>query len=286
MQAPPLPTGLHPTVRTLSCHPALRGAVLPYFSCEITAAPFTRHLVPDGSVDLLFSLDGSQGHRPGVVEPEICVAGAVTSPVAVQRPVGSRVIGVSFAPGAAAAFLGLPLHQLTDQVCDLRELWGRDAADLLDRLREAAPAARGELLDGFLLRKRAIARAPDPALAAGVELIRSHGGQLSMRALADRLGVPERRLERLFLAGVGVSPKKLSRIARLHAVLGRLARPHAAQVSWGMLAIEHGFSDQAHMIREFRQLVGTTPASYARGGQLSHTFGAGLTAEHPPRLRA
>lgn len=285
MQATPLPTGSHPTVRTLSCHPALRGAVLPYFSCEITAAPFTRHLVPDGSVDVLFSLDGSHGQRPGAVEPEICVAGAVTSPVAVQRPVGSRVIGVSFAPGAAAAFLGLPLHHLTDQVCDLRELWGNDAAELLDQLREAEPAARADLLDGFLLRKRAAARVPDPALAAGVELIRSHGGRLPMRVLADRLDVPERRLERLFLAGVGISPKKLSRIARLHAVLGRLAQPHAAQVSWGMLAIELGFADQSHMIREFRQLVGTTPAGYVRDGQLSHTFGAGLTVARPPRLR-
>ena len=90
----------------------------------------------------------------------------------------------------------------------------------------------------------------------------------------------------MFLAGVGVSPKKLSRIARLHAVLTRLADPRAAPVSWGMLAIEAGFSDQAHLIREFRQLVGTTPASYARDGAPAHTFGAGLTVARSPRLRA
>jgi AraC-like DNA-binding protein len=286
MPAPPPPTGSRPTVHTLACHPELRGAVMPYFSCEITAAPFTRQLVPDGSVDVLFSLDGSYGQRPDAVEPEICVAGAVTSPVAVQRPAGSLVIGVSFAPGAAAGFLGVPLHHLTDRVCDVREMWGRDAGDLLDQLRDAAPAARGGLLDSFLLRKRAAARVPDPALMAGVELIRAHGGRLSMRALAERLGVPERRLERLFLAGVGVSPKKLARIARLHAVLGRLAHARAASVPWGMLAIEFGFADQAHLIREFRQLVGTTPASYARDDARSHTFSAGLTVERPSRLRA
>jgi len=40
------------------------------------------------------------------------------------------------------------------------------------------------------------------------------------------------------------------------------------------------------MIREFRQLVGTTPASYARDGQRSHTFGAGLAVARPARLRA
>ncbi len=269
-----------PTVRTLACHAALHGAVLQYFTCDLANEPFTRHLVPDGSVDLLFSLDDSRGERPGAIEPALCAAGAVTTPVAVRRPAGSRLIGVSFAPGSAGAFLGIPIHQLTDRICDLRELWGPEAGELLDRLREAAtPTARAALLDAVLLRKRARARTSDPVLAAGVELIRSHGGRLSMRALADELEVSERRLERLFLAGVGVSPKKLSRIARLHTVLERLARPSASQPSWGALAVELGFADQAHMIREFRSLAGTTPAGFVRDAGRSHTFGAGLSIQ-------
>lgn len=98
-----------------------------------------------------------------------------------------------------------------------------------------------------------------------------------MRELVAQLAVSERRLERLFLASVGVSPKKLSRIARLNAVLARLGQPRAPTPSWGSLAVELGFADQAHMIREFRQLAGTTPGNYARDHGQSHTYGRGLT---------
>lgn len=136
-----------PTARTMDAHPALRGRVLPYFTCQLGDRPFIRYLVPDGSVDLVFSLDDMRGERPGAIEPDVCVAGMVTAPVSVRRPAGSLVIGVSFAPGCASEFLGVPVHQLNDQVCDLRELWGPSAGELLDRLREATPGARPALLD-------------------------------------------------------------------------------------------------------------------------------------------
>ena len=80
-----------------------------------------------------------------------------------------------------------------------------------------------------------------------------------MSAIARRLGCSPRQLERLFAAGVGLSPKELSRIARFQSLLRLAGREPAA--SWADLAVRGGYADQAHLVREFKAFSGATPTS-------------------------
>ncbi len=84
-----------------------------------------------------------------------------------------------------------------------------------------------------------------------------------------------RSLERLFRLEVGISPKLYARIGRVQGVLGELdgGRP---VTSWSDVAIAHGFSDQSHMIRDFRAIVGTTPERFlSEQTAMAHHFCAG-----------
>jgi AraC-like DNA-binding protein len=64
---------------------------------------------------------------------------------------------------------------------------------------------------------------------------------------------------------VGVSPKWVIQRYRLHEAAERLtADPSIAQSA---LASDLGYSDQAHFIRDFKSLVGTSPAAYARAAR-------------------
>ena len=65
----------------------------------------------------------------------------------------------------------------------------------------------------------------------------------------------------------------LARVARLQAVLRRVRAAPAA--SWAHVALDHGFADQSHLVREFHDLVGTTPTAYARE---VHVVADGLVA--------
>jgi AraC-like DNA-binding protein len=48
-------------------------------------------------------------------------------------------------------------------------------------------------------------------------------------------------------------------------LLDAAERVHAGEpVAWADLAGELGYSDQAHLVRDFAAAVGTPPASYAR----------------------
>jgi AraC-like DNA-binding protein len=81
-------------------------------------------------------------------------------------------------------------------------------------------------------------------------------------ALAAEVGLGERRLQQLFSAQFGLSPRRWSRLARLHRCLRDLrAQP---QRSWAEVALDGGFFDQSHLTNEFRALCGCTPAEYRR----------------------
>lgn len=87
-------------------------------------------------------------------------------------------------------------------------------------------------------------------------------GMQRVPQLAERAGVSERTLQRLFLRFAGVSPAWVLRRYRLLDA-AEVVRDGAA-VDWADLAVGLGYSDQAHLIRDFRAAVGQTPAAYAR----------------------
>lgn len=78
--------------------------------------------------------------------------------------------------------------------------------------------------------------------------------------LAARLHVSERTLHRLAARYVGLTPHAILRRRRLQeaaqAVRDEPDRPLAD------IATAHGFVDQAHLTREFRRLLGRSPAAY------------------------
>jgi AraC-like DNA-binding protein len=154
---------------------------------------------------------------------------------------------------------------------DLREILGGEASRLVDELRQLpTDALRAERLDGFLA-ARAGRCAPAPrCVRGGLEILRASGGRTPVPALARDVGVTERSLLRAFREHVGVPPKTLARIVRIHAVLERVGRAEGA--SWARLAQEHGFADQAHLGHEFRDLTGTSPGQFVRERRLSEFY--------------
>ncbi|OGB15013.1 MAG: hypothetical protein A2W72_21485 [Burkholderiales bacterium RIFCSPLOWO2_12_67_14] len=78
----------------------------------------------------------------------------------------------------------------------------------------------------------------------------------NVTSAARTLGLSERSLERLLLSGTGRTPVYWKRLARLR----RSAQALSSDAPLAELAVDHGFSDQAHMTREFRRWLGTTPA--------------------------
>jgi AraC-like DNA-binding protein len=91
-------------------------------------------------------------------------------------------------------------------------------------------------------------------------LIAASNGRRPLREVAETVGVGQRRLQQLFHAHVGLSPRAWGRLARLHGCLRALRRQ--ANPDWAEMAIDHGYYDQSHLANEFRALCGLTPTEF------------------------
>jgi AraC-like DNA-binding protein len=115
----------------------------------------------------------------------------------------------------------------------------------------------------FFLRERR------PVPDDNIEIVRRIAAQIAVEpqwtrveqvAHACDMGV--RSLRRLFGEYVGVSPKWVIQRYRLHEAAARIAA--TATPDWADLALSLGYANQAHFIRDFKKLVGTSPADYRK----------------------
>ncbi|HZW21288.1 helix-turn-helix domain-containing protein [Noviherbaspirillum sp.] len=166
---------------------------------------------------------------------------------------------VKLTPWGAARLFRSGMHALAACHTALRDVVGAVHVEHIEQqLAEAADApARVAAVRQWLL-DMLDARESDALVAWAFREIAAQGGAVRTAELAARLGMSERQLERRFLAWVGMPPKSVARVVRLH----RLAAHFHSGLSWAQIAAEAGFSDQAHMVREFRAMTGTTPARF------------------------
>jgi AraC-like DNA-binding protein len=170
--------------------------------------------------------------------------------------------GVKFRPGGFHPFLRRPLTSIADGSLPLHAVFGADADGFEDAVLACADTpGMIEAATRFLLAQRPQPDAQAERAAGIVALIAGDRGLTRVEDLVRRCGLGTRALQRLFGEYVGVGPKWVIQRYRLHEAVEQLAgrRPP----DWSALAQDLGYFDQAHFIRDFKRLVGRTPADYA-----------------------
>lgn len=251
-----------------------------YWVLRGEAPPASLHPVfPDGCGEIVFNLGPAarEQEAPGhlVVQPRAMLVGQMTRPVRLVPGATLRMVGVKLAPWGAAALLGEEGVRVRDTTAALDELGAHSLQTVGERLcgcmswLEAGlvldTALRATMTAGSLVRlerigrlARALRSAPSPSLS------------LWMRHLA----CSARTLERHFERCVGLAPKEFARLQRFQVAL-RLSSAHPA-LPWATVAARAGYSDQAHLGRDFRQFAGAAPTvAEAESTALSAAFVGG-----------
>ena len=226
-------------------------------------APVLERIVPDGRAHLLFVLaNASAGGPYGLA------LGASSEPAVVRLAGHIEHVELELRPGAVAALLGVPAGELAGRAIALADLWGDRATEVRDRLVDARDgAARIAILEHSLARSIGQRRHEvPPAVGEALRRIEGAGGDLRVRDLAAGLGLSDRRLEQLFHWHVGLSPKAACRLSRFRTSVELLVdTPHPQpRRSWAEIALASGFSDQSHLVNEFRALTGLAPRDFQR----------------------
>lgn len=178
-----------------------------------------------------------------------------------------RVFGVKFKAGGFHPFFGAPVSGIADRSLAAQDVFGAAATAFAEEIVGGAEMEqRVAGAERFLL-ARLLARAapPDANVQRAGALVAAIAGDLgltSVQRLTAASGLDKRSLQRLFQKYVGIGPKWVIQRYRLHEAVAQVQA--GAPVNWTELALALGYFDQTHFIRDFRKLVGQSPAEYAR----------------------
>jgi AraC-like DNA-binding protein len=204
--------------------------------------------------------------------PRVTITGQRTRPIDVRATGKTGILLVTFHPWGASAFLPGSMADLTDRATDLADLLdGEGVERVADRILDATYVCeRVSIAEAFLLEALYSERRDELVIASALKL---GSKRPDMRALAAETGLSRRQWIRRFQASVGVGPKAFARILRFQ----RATALKRSGKDWGDVCLDCGYYDQAHLIREFRELAGSSFDGFApRNTPLLKTFnGAG-----------
>jgi AraC-like DNA-binding protein len=267
----------------------LRDLIDDFWLYEGYAGEHSRErILPSGTFEMVFNLHEDELRIYGPMDQGPCrrfsgalVSGPYAGPFMSDTKEEAAILGVHFKPGGAAAVLGLPASELTNTHVDLPAIWGPDARALREQLCSSRePIERFRLLEQALLERLADPPGGHRAVRVGLDLLRRTHGRARIRDIARALDLSQRRFSQVFAAEVGLTPKLFGRVQRFQQAVA--SSQNATEVDWAQLAVDCGYFDQAHLIHEFVEFSGVSPADFWRRRNRLKLAGVHVKRHHLP----
>ena len=175
-----------------------------------------------------------------------------------------RAIGCRFRAGLFYPWLQRPVADIAGQQLDAGTVLSVSSRELETRLDQQPDIDRAISLFTDMLNQQltTISDNHDQACLANriVITIENDPELLKVEQVCARFQLSLRQLERLFHKYVGLTPKWVLRIYRLQQLANEIVNGQVTD--WTELAHRLGYFDQAHCIRDFKQITGKTPSWY------------------------
>ena len=187
-------------------------------------------------------------------------AGLFPGPVEIASDGAAACVQAGFTPLGPARLFGGALADLANRMVPLDLALGTDGARLRERL-GATPdwSTRFAIVEAFVTAR--LTHRPSPEVSFAWHRLAATGGALRITALAEEIGWSRQRLHTRFRAELGQGPKTVARMLRFHHACRAATR---ANTGWAGIAADCGYADQAHLAREFLDLGGEPPTTWAR----------------------
>ncbi len=259
-------------------HEALQGLVKCFWSLDAPATDQMQRqrIVPDGCMELIIHhgdvyLQYLDDHQH-ITQPRGFVFGQITTPLEIAPTGKTGIIAARFFPNGFNALTQMSLHEMENKAVSLEILFGQEGLDLEKQVMQASNNTERIIhIEAFLLGRLKTPEVSQRITQRGVEILLQSKGLVDLHQLSDQLQIHRRQLERNFSRIVGMSPKQLSKIIRLQSAIQSMS--HQTFSNLTTLALDHGYYDQAHFIKDFKELTGINPKKfYVENLRLSALF--------------
>jgi len=172
-----------------------------------------------------------------------------------------RVLGVKFRAGGFHPFWRQDISRLTGRTVPAAELFGPRADEWMNRVLDAGDSAAMAAQAEAALVARLPERDPSAELADRiVRMAMQDRDVIKVEQLCGLSAMSVCQLQRLFRRYAGVGPKWVIKRFRLQEAAERIERD--PDLPLADLAMELGYFDQAHFIKDFKSVLGMPPAAY------------------------
>lgn len=234
-------------------------------------------LFPDGHPGIVFCVNGRLENDQGSI-PSNFLYGQPINFSSLYPKNGLRLIIVVLWPHVIPLISLCPAADLTGTLLPAGDLAG-GFTGLSEQLQCAKkPSQQAIILNTFFQNLLKSSPAPDSRVIAALQFIRKKQGNTDEQALAAYMGYTPRHLRRLFTNDVGLTPKSMMELYRLHHYLGLLRLENSAN-RLTTFALEAGYFDQAHLNHTFKRYTGISPRQYVVRHRSNETLAVNLLRE-------
>lgn len=236
----------------------------PYIETYWTACSFKEQeefhrILPDGCVDIILSLNSSAHFGLNPFRPNII--GTMTTFCQGSYTSEVKLVGIRFRPVGFTAFCRVPINEFTDKRVDLtliKSLFDERFYASLPEKTTTVEVIR--YIDSYFIGKLKKIFSPETRIVYAIDLIRQSKGLLSLNEVASKSCFSLRHFERKFKMAVGISPKMFSKIVKFQHTCAYLKAN--SNISLFSTAIDCGYYDQAHLIKDFKAMSGDSPSCF------------------------
>ncbi|NIK69501.1 helix-turn-helix transcriptional regulator [Paenibacillus sp. BK720] len=237
------------------------GQPVIYYQFMTDASGRMIHVVPDGCVDLLFCC------QPG--KPSARVCGTVLQGKELYFEADTTYFGVRLSARLSLLLPNLPLKEIIEIQAPFEDSLSvyKDTGAIIAELQ------------GFSERIRGFERLCMPLLTGDARPIRMidycltsmqrSNGSVTIRELAEDTGYSERYIRTKFEQSLGISPKLYNRIIRFQRSLSGIVRSASSLTD---VAMEGGYFDQSHFMKEFKSFSQLTPIQLRKNRKTTSSF--------------
>lgn len=213
--------------------------------------PYLAQTLPHPSVHLV--LEKGKSRIQGIIEGRFST---------LLEDKGS-VWGIKFKPGGFYPFIKKPMYSFTNRSIPIESVFSIKTSELEEKILFAEnDEQRIEQTETLLFSKPPKEDPNVRWVQEVVDFILKQSDILKADDVAKKFDVNLRTLQRQFHRYVGVSPKWVIQRYRLHEAAERLE--NGENIDGTRLALELGYFDQSHFIRDFKSMVGISPEQYSK----------------------
>ncbi len=190
--------------------------------------------------------------------PKSFVAGQFCQSYYLEPTGVTGVIGIKFKPNGLFDLFQIPMTLFTNKIIDFAEVAGEEAHTITEQIITNPPNNRRiEIIEAYLMKKLMNRKSQLDYMQRTVSMIMESIGNITVKELASKLNISDRQIERKFKEQIGISPKMFSRLTRINYVF-KLLRT-SPELNWQDVIFLCGYYDQAHFIRDFKEISGESP---------------------------